>query len=129
MIPELWSLFAGVCLGIVHISADSFSYKAAAGNAYTASARDVHVERGNLGGRLHRAARNFTENLVLFAAVVFLLHVSGKASQLSAWASYAWVAGRAIYLPAYASGIPYFRTVCWQISMIGLVVMMIALFL
>ncbi len=129
MTPELWSLFAGVCLGIVHVSADSFSYKAHAGNAYTVSPRDEHVDRGPLGGRLHRAARNFTENLALFAAVVFLVHASGKASEMTAWASHVWVAGRAVYLPAYASGIRYFRTVCWQISMIALIVMMVALFL
>ncbi len=128
MIPELWSLFASVCLGLVHVTADSFSYKAQAGNAYTVGPRDETIARVNMAGRLHRAARNFTENLVLFAATVFLLHATGKASEMSAWASYAWVAGRAVYLPAYASGIPYFRTVCWQVSMIGLVVMLVALF-
>lgn len=129
MTAELWALFAAVCLGIVHVSADSFSFKAQVGNAYTVGARDQAIERTAMAGRLHRAARNYTENLVLFAAVVMLLHLSAHSRPLSNWGAYAWVGGRVAYLAAYASGVPWVRTVCWQVSMVGLVLMMISLFL
>jgi uncharacterized MAPEG superfamily protein len=129
MTEELWVLFASVCLGIVHVSVDSFSFKAQVGNAYTVGARDEPVEREKVAGRLHRAARNYTENLILFAIVVVLLHLAEQSQPLSHWGAYAWIGGRIAYLFAYWSGVPWVRTVCWQVSMIGLVCMMIALFL
>lgn len=127
MTEDLWVLFAAVCLGLVHVSVDSFSFKAQVGNAYTVGARDEPVEREKVAGRLHRAARNYTENLVLFAAVVLMLHLTGHSRPLSQWGAYAWIAGRVAYLFAYWSGVPWVRTVCWQIAMIGLVMMMVAL--
>jgi uncharacterized MAPEG superfamily protein len=129
MTPELWSLFGMVCLGLVHISADSFSFKAQVGNAYTVGARDQDIERTALAGRMHRAARNFTESAVLFTAMILLVHVSGKASTLTAWAAWAWVVFRALYIPAYAITTPWVRTIAWQLSMIALVTLMVALFL
>lgn len=127
MTAELWVLFAAVCLGIVHVSADSFSFKAQVGNAYTIGARDEPIEREKVAGRLHRAARNYTENLVLFAVVVLMLHLTGHSRPLSLWGAYAWIGGRVAYLFAYWSGVPWVRTVCWQVAMVGLVLMMVAL--
>lgn len=127
MTPELWSLAAAVLLGIVHVSADSFSFKALVGNEYTLSARDEGKVRTGVAGRLHRAARNYTENLALFAAVVFILHAAGISGPLTRWGAYLWIGGRVLYLPFYASGIPWTRTICWQVSMIGLVMMLAAL--
>ncbi len=123
------SLVGAIGLGIVHVSADSFSFKAQVGNAYTVGPRDQDKEREGLAGRLHRAARNYTENLALFVAAVVLVEASGARHPACAYGAYAWVAGRALYLPAYASGIPYARTVCWQIAMIGLVAMLVGVFL
>jgi uncharacterized MAPEG superfamily protein len=128
MSVELWVLFAAVILGIVHVSADSFSFKAQVGNSYTVGPRDQPIERTGAAGRLHRAARNYTENLALFTAVVFLLHATDESSSLSHSGSGAWIGGRTAYLLAYASGVPWIRTVCWQVSMIGLVLMMVDLF-
>lgn len=129
MSTELWALLGAVCLGIVHVSADSFSFKAQVGNAYTVGPRDQPKARAGLAGRLHRAARNYTENLILFVAVVALLQFSGKSNSVSEWASWAWVAGRLCYLVAYARGTPWVRTVFWQISMAALVAMVVALFI
>jgi uncharacterized MAPEG superfamily protein len=128
MTPELWSLFAAIVLGVVHVSADSFSYKAQVGNAYTLGPRDEVKERTGVAGRLHRAARNYTENLALFVAAVVILRSANISTTISQWGAYIWVAGRIAYLPAYVSGKPWVRTVCWQISMIGLVAMLVALF-
>ena len=84
-------------------------------------------ERKGLAGRLHRAARNYTENLVLFAIVVVMLHLSGETEALARYGGYGWIGGRTLYILAYAGGIPWTRTVCWQASMIGLVLMMVDL--
>lgn len=126
--PELWSLFAAIVLGIVHVSADSFSFKAQVGNDYTLGPRDEPKERTGAAGRFHRAARNYTENLALFVAAVVLLTATNTSTTLSQWGAYLWVGGRIAYLPGYVSGIKWVRTVCWQIAMIGLIMMLVAPF-
>lgn len=116
-------------MGIVHVSADSFSFKAQVGNAYTIGPRDEDNERAGVAGRLHRAARNYTENLVLFVAAVVLVQAAGTHHMVCDYGAYAWLGGRAAYLPAYASGVPWGRTICWQIAMVGLIAMLIGIFL
>lgn len=124
-----WCVFGAVLLGIVHLSADSFSFKAQVGNDYTIGPRDAPVERVGVAGRLHRASRNYTENLVLFVAVVVLAQVVSASHPLLDWGARVWLGGRVAYLPAYASGLRWVRTVCWQVAMVGLVLMLIAFFL
>jgi uncharacterized MAPEG superfamily protein len=124
-----WCLFGAVALGIVHVSADSFSFKAQVGNAYTLGPRDEPKEREGMAGRLHRAARNYTENVALFVAAVVLVQMTQASHPLVDWGAGLWLGGRIAYLPGYASGIKWVRTVFWQVAMVGLVLMMVALFL
>ncbi len=128
MAMELYILFAAVVLGLVHVSADSFSFKAQVGNEYTVGPRDEEIQREKVAGRLHRAARNYTENLVMFGCMVFLLHAADELGRLSLIGAWMWIAGRVAYLFAYASGIPWVRTICWQVAAVGLVLLMIELF-
>jgi uncharacterized MAPEG superfamily protein len=74
-----------------------------------------------------RARTRLGIRFVLFAAVVLMLHLTGYSRPLSQWGAYAWIASRVAYLFAYWSGVPWVRTVCWQVAMIGLVLMMVAL--
>ena len=39
-----------------------------------------------------------------------------------------YVAARALYAPLYASGIPTIRTLVWLVSIVGLVMVLVALF-
>ncbi len=129
MTTELWTLAAAVLWGLVHISADSFAFKAQVGNAYTVTAQDDDVARTKLAGRMRRASRNYTENLVLFIAAVTLVHLSGRSSAYSVWGASLWLAMRVLYLPAYALGVPWTRTVIWQVSMVGLLLVLSSLVL
>jgi len=124
-----WCLLGAVALGIVHVSADSFSFKAQVGNDYTLGPRDEPKEREGMAGRLHRAARNYTENLALFVAAVVLVQSAGVTHVLVDWGAGLWLGGRVAYLPGYASGIKWVRTVFWQVAMIGVVLMVVSLFL
>jgi uncharacterized MAPEG superfamily protein len=126
MTPEQWALGGAVALGIVHLSADSFSFKAQVGNAYTMGPRDEGKARQGLAGRLHRAARNYTENLAMFVAVVVLVQSTQTVDPLSQWGAGLWLGARTAYLPAYASGVPWVRTICWQVAMVGLILMLVA---
>jgi len=129
MTIELWMLVGAVILGLVQVGAESFMFKAQEGNAYTVGARDEERRPRAIAGRLSRALHNFNETFPLFAAVILILHVSGRSGAWSTLGAELYLGGRIAYIPAYASGIPYVRTVCWQIATIGLVMALVQLFL
>ena len=124
---DLWMLFGAVILGLVHLGAASMAFKAQVGNAYTVGARDEGKQPVRVAGRLERAQRNFGESFPLFVAVVLALHVTGKANDLSAIGAELYLGGRIAYLPAYASGLPWIRTIFWQVATIGLVIALVQL--
>ena len=123
---DLWMLLAAVLIGVVHVSTNSLSAKRQVGNAWTVGSRDEPRPLTGVPGRLERAARNYQETFPLFAALVLLAHVTGRADDWTAIGSALFVGGRALYLPAYASGIPWVRTIFWQVATIGLVVIGVA---
>ncbi len=129
MTLELWILVAAVILGLVQVSAESFLFKAQEGNAYTVGARDEERRPRALAGRFSRTVRNFNETFPLFAAVILVLHVSGHSGSWSTLGAELYLGGRIAYIPAYASGIPYVRTVCWQVATLGLVMALVQIFL
>ena len=107
---ELYALLAAVLLGLVHLSAASFAFKAQVGNRYTVGARDEGLQPKGIAARLHRANANFLETFPYFAVcvlVVRLLDASGSLSQF----------GCALYL----AGVPWLRTFSWNIATLGLV--------
>jgi len=73
------------------------------------------------GGRAQRAHRNMLESLVLFAALVLVAQVTGKASATTALGAQLFFWARLIYAPVYLIGIPWLRTGLWGISVVGLV--------
>ena len=61
----------------------------------------------------------------LFAAAVVLVHLSGTSGYWSELGAQVYFWGRLAYIPAYAAGIPWFRTILWQIASVGLVAMLV----
>ncbi len=121
MTHDLWILFGACILGLVHLSAASFVFKAQAGNAYTVGARDADIRPTGVAGRLHRAQWNFLETFPVFAALVVIVHVTGEAGYWSMLGCRIYLAGRIVFLPLYALGIPWLRTFSWNIATAGLV--------
>ena len=83
---EGWTLFGAMILGLVHVTAASFTFKAQVGNAYTVGARDGDLRPSGMAGRLDRAQRNFLETFPIFAVAVLLLEQLDRAgSALGVW--------------------------------------------
>ena len=101
---ELWMLMGAALLGLVHVSAASFTYKAQVGNAYTVGPRDKDIPRTGMAGRMQRTQNNFQETFPIFAACALMVFASDTAGTLSAWGSGLYLAGRVLYLPLYALG-------------------------
>ena len=79
-------------------------------------------------GRAARAHGNMIENLVLFAALVFAVQVTGRANAMTALGAQLFFWGRLAYAPIYLAGIPWLRTGAWSVSIIGLLLLLAQLF-
>ena len=123
--PFILALIGFTLIGLAHVGAHSMLLKASAGNAWTVGPRDRPATPGPLAARAERALRNFLETAPAFLALMLATHAANAAGALITIGMAAYLAGRAAYLPAYLSALPWARTTCWLIAGIGLVLMLI----
>lgn len=129
MTPELTLLAWTLVLAIVQILLPAMLRNRETGLDYNASARDAASPApvGKITGRLQRAQRNLFETLPLFAAAVLIAHVAGRNGELTFWGASLYLAARVVYVPLYAAGIPFVRSLAWMVSMAGLVMILVAI--
>ena len=77
--------------------------------------------------RAGRAHRNMLESLVLFAALVLIAHVTGKANAMTALGAQLFFWGRLIYAGVYIAGVPWLRTGIWVVALAGLILIFLQL--
>ena len=127
MSVELWALFGAMLLGLAHLTAASFTFKAQVGNRYTVGARDEDLRPTGVAGRLDRAQRNFLETFAIFVAAVLMLELLDRSgSWLSEAGALIYLGGRILFLPLYAIGAPWIRTFSWNAATAGLAMTMLA---
>ncbi|MEO1206693.1 MAG: MAPEG family protein [Pseudomonadota bacterium] len=66
--------------------------------------------------RAKRAHTNAVENLIVFAALVIALQLSGQTTPLTATVCMVFFASRMGHYAVYVAGLPYIRTVLFAIS-------------
>jgi uncharacterized MAPEG superfamily protein len=92
------------------------------GLKYNAGPRDGPVPPpGRLSGRLMRAQANLFETLPVFAGAVLIVHVTGRENVLTHYGALAYFVARLVYVPLYAAGVPFLRTLVWLVSIVGIV--------
>jgi uncharacterized MAPEG superfamily protein len=129
MTPEFIMLAFTLILALVQIVAAGAARTAELGGKWNAGPRDGEgPPPGKMAGRLMRAQANLFETLPIFAAAVIMAHIAGKDGQLTFVGAHLYFFGRLIYLPLYAFGVPYIRTLVWLIATAGLVMVIAALF-
>ncbi len=73
----------------------------------------------DMAGRADRAAKNMLEGMVMLLAVALAAQLAGKGAQAATGATvFFWA--RVVYWPTYMAGIIYLRTAVWFVSIIGL---------
>ena len=79
-------------------------------------------------GRARRAHLNMLENLVVFAIVVLVAHVAGKANATTALGAALFFWARLAYAIIYVAGIAWLRTAAWAVALAGLLMVFSQLF-
>lgn len=126
---ELKLLGVAVIVGLVQLMWAAGAARAQQDMKWAAGPRDTPMPIGGVAARLERAFWNFAETFPFFAVAVLACAVAGKLGQpLTIWGAWAYVVGRALYVPLYASGVPTVRTLVWFVAMVGLVALLVALF-
>ena len=127
--PEFTFLALTLILALVQIGAAGMARTAERGAKWNTGPRDGETPPpGRLAGRLMRAQANLFETLPLFAAAVIMAEVADKTGVLTLWGAGLYFAARLVYLPLYALGVPYLRSLVWLVAAGGLVMVIAALF-
>ncbi|KRG39339.1 hypothetical protein ARC78_14795 [Stenotrophomonas pictorum JCM 9942] len=118
---EIRALGWAVVLGILQMLLAATASTSQRGLKWNVSARDGRAPPlTGAAARLQRAWANFLETFPLFAAAVLavvLLHRQNPSTALGAQL-YLWA--RVLYVPLYAAGIPYLRSLVWGVAMAGI---------
>ncbi|WP_422505533.1 MAPEG family protein [Stenotrophomonas sp. GZD-301] len=124
MTIEIQMLVWSMLLGIVHLFAASAATTRERGLAWNASARDGQTAPVRpLTGRLQRAQSNFMETFPFFAAAVLAVVLTQRQDGLTALAAQLYFWARVVYLPLYAAGVPYVRSLVWLASLAGILLL------
>lgn len=128
MAIELLCLVWSVVLGLTHILIAGQARTKELGTKWNTSARDgVQPVLSSVTNRLFRAQANFFETFPLFAVVILITAVTQLYSIYSQIGAILYLVARVAYLPLYAFGIPYIRSVAWLISLLGIILVLFPL--
>ncbi len=121
MTPDLKLLVWSVALTVVQTVIAVLGAISAVGLPALAGNRENLPPITGWPDRAARSHRNMLESLVLFAALVLVAQVAGKANATTAMGAQLFFWARLSYVPVYIIGIPWVRTGVWGISVVGLV--------
>lgn len=127
---DLQILAWAVALGLAHLVLSVAFNVAGRGFLYGIGPRDEPPRQlGVIASRIERAYRNYLESFPFFAAAVLLGHAAnpGRPALLVGAQIYLWA--RVFYVPAYIAGIPGIRTACWAVSIVGVVIVLVGVWL
>ncbi|MSP51848.1 MAG: MAPEG family protein [Alphaproteobacteria bacterium] len=89
--------------------------------------REKFPEVTGWAGRAVRAHRNMLESMVLFAALLLVAHVTGKANAMTAMGAQIFFWARIVYAIVYMVGVPWLRTGVFAVSIVGLLLIFLQL--
>lgn len=127
MSPDLKFLVWATALTVLQMVVAAMTATQQVGLPRLAGNREDLPALVGLAGRAQRAHRNMLESLVLFAALVLVAQVAGKANAATAFGAQLFFWARLVYAIVYLVGIPWLRTGVWAVAIAGLVVIFLQL--
>lgn len=124
---EITMLWASAVLGTVYLLAAVIPSVLTRGMPWAMGPRDGEWPAlGTVAARLDRAWRNFRETFPIFAAAILVEASVPQDSDLAATGALLYFWGRVAFLPIYALGLPYLRTLAWTVALAGIVLVLAA---
>jgi uncharacterized MAPEG superfamily protein len=127
MKPEIMYLSWSVMLAIVHMLVTVAALVSHSGLMVSIGNRANLPELPGWGGRATRANINMAQNLVLFAAAVLAVVVTGTTNATTLLGAQLFFWGRVAYAVCYIGGITWLRTASWLVSIAGVVLILLQL--
>src|ERR1700759_1547706 len=125
MSADLQVLAWTIVLAIIQILLPAAARTQQYGLKWNAGARDADVPPPNpLAGRLARAQANLFETLPLIIGAVLIAHIGGADPARTALGAEIYLGARVVYLPLYAFGVPYLRSLSWIVCLVGLIIVL-----
>jgi uncharacterized MAPEG superfamily protein len=125
---ELSLLAWATILGLLQVALVATCSVVQRGLPWAVSPRDGAMPAlSTVASRLDRARGNFLETFPFFVALVLANHVLQQHDSMTILGAQLYFWARVAYVPAYAAGIPYLRTLIWAVSIVGLVLLLVAL--
>lgn len=126
MTTELHILAWTLVLTLIQVLLPSVFRSRETGLGYNGGPRDEPgPPTGKLTGRLMRAQGNLFETLPVFAVAILIAHAAGRESTLTLWGAWLYIIARVVYLPLYAAGIPFLRSLVWLVSLVGIILVLV----
>ena len=123
---EITMLWASALLGTVYLLAAVIPSVLGRGMPWAAGPRDEPAPAiGKVGARLDRAWKNFVETFPLFVAAVLVEAQVPQDSEIAAMGAQLYFWGRVAFLPLYAIGVPFLRTIAWTVALAGIVMVLL----
>lgn len=126
--PDLVLAAFTIVLAVINIFWAASARTKELGVRWNTGPRDETPPPGVVAGRLMRAQANLYETLPLFLGAVALVHIAGKQGDLSIWGTHLYFFARVVYLPLYRWGVTGLRSLAFLISLVGLGMILYALF-
>ncbi|MCG7599838.1 MAPEG family protein [Halomonas sp. McH1-25] len=128
MTTELTLLGWTLVLAIVQILLPAMWRNRETGVDYNTGPRDEPgPPMGKITGRLFRAQHNLFETLPLFIGAILIAHVGDQTGALTLWGAWLYFLARVVYVPLYALGIPWVRSLVWLVALLGLCLVLLAI--
>jgi uncharacterized MAPEG superfamily protein len=127
MTIELQMLALSVVLGIVHLGVVAPVLRPGYFKWAEGPRDEPAPPLTGVAGRLERAFRNYLETFPFFIAAVLAAHASDTHGWMTEWGAHLYFWARLVYVPLYASGIPLVRSLVWDVAMVGIVLILVAM--
>ena len=128
MTPDLQMLVWSAALALLQMLVAAMGAQGQVGLPMLAGNRDSVPPLTGWAGRAKRAHYNMLESLVVFAIVVIVAHLAGKANAATALGAALFLWARLAYAIVYVVGVPWLRTAVWAVSVAGIVLIFAQLF-
>jgi uncharacterized MAPEG superfamily protein len=126
MTTELHILAWALVLALIQVLLPSVIRSRETGLGHNGGPRDEPGPPvGKLTGRLMRAQSNLFETLPVFAMAVLVAHLAGREGMLTLWGAWLYIIARVVYLPLYAAGVPFLRSLVWLVSLFGILLVLV----